>query len=151
MRRASILCAALGLPFLAGCGRQEEAPAIYPSSSLTRAEAEASARSLEIPGFREVVHISDRTLSMAPIFGNAFLVLEPIAAFDPVTPGDIVAFYSPQRNVLTCHQVVSIEGDYVRTKGVANLGTDIPVPVSSLRGRVVAIIYHKPELGTRGQ
>lgn len=54
---------------------------------------------------------------------------------DDYVVGDVVVYQA--RNILVVHKIISVEDDYVITKGTANDVDDGPVKISELKGEVI--------------
>ena len=88
------------------------------------------------------------TGSMEPSLKVGGVVITSPAKADEISAGDIISFYSPLTEKLTCHRVMAIQGGsslYFQTKGDANEEVDaVAVPVENVVGRVC---LHIPYLG----
>jgi signal peptidase len=88
------------------------------------------------------------TGSMEPALKVGGVVITCPAEADEISAGDIITYYSPQTENLTCHRVMAIQGGsslYFQTKGDANEDVDaVVVPVENVVGRVC---FHIPYLG----
>lgn len=60
--------------------------------------------------------------------------------------GDIVVYQI--RDILIVHKIISIDGEYVVTKGIANDASDEKVAISDLKGKVIKVYEGRGEMIT---
>lgn len=111
-------------------------PWVPPPPQLTSAYIEGEHVRIDAPGKMAVVSGK----SMLPIFGDGSRVVYTTIPFGQVRVGDIIVFDCFGTAVV--HQAMVLANGAWVTRGVNNNAIDFcPVSESTLRGRVVAVVY----------
>ncbi|MDR0917382.1 MAG: signal peptidase I [Oscillospiraceae bacterium] len=97
----------------------------------------AKARGITVPMVFGYSYLNVLTGSMEPDIETGSLVV--VSARAPYGVGDTVTFESGGVRPVT-HRIVSINGDVIRTQGVANNTPDAPITRDAIRGKVVRVL-----------